>query len=514
MSSTPPVTYVSKVYTVAFQGIEALEVNVEVQMTPGLPAFSIVGLADKAVAESRERIRACFQSIGLGFPPKRIIVNLAPADIQKEGTHYDLPIALGLLGSMEVIEKESLTNILAMGELGLDGRIARTQGVLPSAVLAHQKEYVFVCPSPNYQEASWSGYNNILHASDLMSLIRYFRGEIDLTPLQEKPKTSTPSSPHQDFSDIKGQPLAKRAFEIAAAGGHHVLLVGPPGVGKSMMARRLGSILPALSPKEALEVTMLYSLAGLLPETGLITQRPFRDPHHSASHVALVGGGHRSKPGEISLAHRGVLFLDELPEFSRIALESLRQPLETRHVTIARANHHVTYPAFIQLIAAMNPCRCGFYSDPTRQCAKVPQCATDYAQKISGPLMDRFDLVVHLDDVTSSDLMGNESYETSEVIAKRVKATREMQSDRYRDKPIAEPINAAAEGRVLMEECACDDKAQSLLAKAIDRFRLSARGYHRVIRVARTIADLEGDTTPHLKEHHIAEALSYRKVSG
>ena len=499
---------ISKISTVAFQGIQAEEVTVEVQMSPGLPAFNIVGLPDKAVGESRERVRASFHHLGLSFPPKRITVNLAPADIQKEGSHYDLPIALGLMAAMEILDGIELSQYTALGELGLDGRLAAVVGVLPAAMNASMHKRGLICPEVSGREAAWAGDLQILAPPNLLTLINHFKGvQVLSPPVAELAPTLSTNGHTINLKDIKGQVLAKRALEIAAAGGHNILMMGPPGAGKSMLARCLPSLLPPLEPHEALEVTMIHSLAGLLPESGLIHQRPFRDPHHSASLVSLVGGGNRVKPGEISLAHQGVLFLDELPEFSRPTLESLRQPLETGKIVVARANNHATYPARIQVVAAMNPCRCGYFGDLERQCHRAPVCASDYQNKISGPLLDRFDLLFHVQSLNADELLTHKEAESSETVAARVKQARFLQQGRHKN--VASWLNATIDGEHLKQIAEPDEDGKILLNKAIEKMRLSARGYHRILRVSRTIADLEGCNS--IEKRHIAEALGYRQ---
>ena len=357
---------VSKINTVAFWGMKALPITVQVQIVSGLPAFTIVGLPDKAVAESRERIRSALSALGLSLPPKRITVNLAPADVQKEGSHYDVPIALALLIAMDILDQETLANHVALGELGLDGTMRKVAGVLPAALHAQGEGRGLICPYGNAAEAAWVDDLYVMAAPHLLALLNHLRGKQALSP--PLPVMEAPSQPQVDFSDVKGQTFAKRAMEIAAAGGHNVLMVGPPGAGKSLLASALPAILPPLDPHEALELTCIYSIAGLLPEGKLLRERPFRNPHHSASLPAMVGGGMRAKPGEVSLAHTGVLFLDELPEFARPTLESLRQPIETGQTLVARANAHVTYPAQFQLVAAMNPCKCGYLGTGQEAC--------------------------------------------------------------------------------------------------------------------------------------------------
>src|SRR3954453_9495041 len=383
---------VARVRTVAFLGVEIVDVETQVTVVAGLPAFTIVGLPDKAVAESRERGRAALSALGLPLPPRRITVNLAPADVLKEGSHFDLPIALGLLAEMEVLPKDELAGYVALGEVALDGSLTSVAGVLIAALAAASRDAGIICPSACGGEAAWAGEVEIIAAPNLLAIINRFKGTQFLPPPEAKLAPSRGIG--LDLKDVKGQESAKRALEIAAAGGHNLLMVGPPGSGKSMLAARLPGILPPLEPAEALELGMIQSVAGGLRSGGLSRERPFRDPHHSASLAALVGGGLRARPGEISLAHLGVLFLDELPEFQRGALEALRQPLETGRAVVARANAHVTYPARVQLIAAMNPCRCGYLDDPGQACGRAPKCAIEYQSKISGPLFDRIDLHV------------------------------------------------------------------------------------------------------------------------
>jgi magnesium chelatase family protein len=499
----------ARVATFAFAGIEAVPVEVQVQLAPGLPAFLVVGLADKAVGESRERVRAALTGLGLSLPPKRILVNLAPADLAKEGSHYDLPIALALLAAMDIIPREELQGFAALGELGLDGAVLPVAGVLPAALGASQRNLGLICPAAQGAEAAWAGRGEVLAPADLPALLNHFRGTQVLSPPAPPPLAADPWR-GPCLSEVKGQETAKRALEIAAAGGHNLLLIGPPGAGKSMLAQRLPGLLPDLTPAEALELSLVHSVAGLLRDGKLLTRPPFREPHHSASQAALIGGGNKGRPGEISLAHYGVLFLDEWPEFPRPALEALRQPMESGRAVIARANAHVTYPARFQLVAAMNPCRCGFLGDPGRECSRAPRCGEEYADRLSGPLLDRMDLTVEVQPVPAADLSRAPAGETTASVAARIRTARAAQRARYgEDGP---RHNAAAEGADLEDNLVLENMARELLEQATERLGLSARGHTRMLRVARTIADLAGSAA--ITRAHVAEALAYRGRRG
>jgi len=491
---------IARIQSFAFAGIEAVRVEVQVQISAGLPNFLVVGLPDKAVGEARERVRAALSAMGLALPPRRVLVNLAPADLLKEGSHFDLPIALGVLAAMDVLPREELAGYAALGELSLDGTLNPVTGVLPAAIGASGRDLGLICPAAQGGEAAWAGRIEVLAAPDLLSLINHFRGTQVLTPPEPAGLAIATHGP--DLVDVKGMETAKRALEIAAAGGHNLLLIGSPGAGKSMLAARLPGLLPDLAPAEALEVSMVHSVAGMLDGGRLLTRPPFREPHHSATQAALTGGGPRAKPGEASLAHRGVLFLDELPEFPKQALESLRQPMESGRTTVSRAAAHITYPARFQLIAAMNPCRCGYLGDGARECGRAPRCGDDYQHRISGPLIDRMDLTVEVQPPSAAELARAPTGEPTAVVAARVARARAVQRARHGE---AGPISNA---EVDTKDIRLAADAQALASQAMDRLRLSPRGYTRVLRVARTIADLAGADI--VARVHVAEALAFR----
>ena len=501
---------VTRVATVAFEGIEARAVDVQVQISAGGVNFVLVGLGDKAVAESKERVRSALIASGLALPSKRLTVNLAPADMPKEGSHYDLPIALGIMAAIGAIPPDALNGYTVLGELALDGTITAVTGVLPAAVAANARGHGLICPAACGPEAAWASADlEVLAPLTLIQLANHMRG----TQLMARPVAAMAKAPPflPDLRDIKGQEMAKRVLEVAAAGGHALLMNGPPGAGKSMLASRLPSILPPLSPRELLDVSMVHSVAGLIENGALTDRRPFRAPHHSASMAALVGGGLQARPGEVSLSHRGVLFLDELPEFQPQVLDALRQPIETGEVLISRANHRVTYPARFQLVAAMNPCRCGRATEPGFACKRQPteRCMAQYLSRISGPLMDRIDLAIDVPAVTAADLILPAPAEGSAQVALRVAAARDRQRARF--EALGHPgilTNAAAPAQVLDEIVKPDAAGSKLLRDAADAMKLTARGYHRVLKVARTLADLDGEEK--VARLHFAEALSYR----
>jgi len=500
---------VTRVATVAFQGIDAVPVDVQVQISPGNPKFILVGLPDKAVKESGERVRAAMIASGLGLPPKRITVNLAPADLPKEGSHYDLPIALGIMAAIGAIPRDALDGYIALGELGLDGRLAHVGGILPAAMAAQSRELGLICPEMSGPEAAWAGENlDIIAAGSLLALVNHLTGH-QLAP-RPVPRRYEATGSLPDLADVRGQQVARRALEVAAAGGHNMLMIGPPGSGKSMLAARLPSILPPLDARELLAISMIQSIAGELAGGAISDRRPFRAPHHSASMAALVGGGLKVRPGEVSLAHNGVLFLDELPEFAPGVLDSLRQPLEAGETVIARANARVSYPSRVQLIAAMNPCKCGMAGSPGHVCRRGEACAADYQGRVSGPFLDRIDIRIDVPQVTASDMIAPAGLqEGSAAVAQRVAAARQRQRERYIERGFPDVHTNAGAGAALIEAVVNPDReSQALLLQAAERFNLSARAYHRVLKVALTLADLAG--SERVARPHIAEALSYR----
>lgn len=496
---------VAHIKTVAFSGIDAVPVDVQVHLAPGQNAFSVVGLADKSIAESRDRVRAALSAIGLALPYDRITINLSPADLPKEGSHYDLPIALGLIVAMGGLSQSAIDGFVVIGELGLDGACLGVPGALPAAIGAVAQNCGLICPTACGGEAAWSGLSNpdqagIVAADNLLELINHFRGE-SLLPTPQ-PQMETKDAIFPDMSDIRGQHQARLALEVVAAGGHNFLMSGPPGAGKSMLAARLPGILPPLRADERLEISMIESLNTARGGMRLAIQRPYRAPHHSASMAALIGGGRLARPGEISLAHNGVLFLDELPEFNRQTLDALRQPIETGRVEIARAAAHVTYPARFQLVAAMNPCRCGHAADPDLACHRVPFCVQKYMSRLSGPLLDRFDIRIDVPPVALSDMLAAKTGEASTQVAARVASARDIQIQRQGD------LNAYLDGDHLVEHARPNARGQKLLDALIGDKRITARGFNRVLRVSRTLADLAQRGVP--DDNDVATAIAWR----
>ena len=499
---------VTRAHTVAFIGVEARPVEVQCALSPGLPAFNLVGLPDKAVSESKERVRAAMTAIGLAMPPQRITINLSPADLPKAGSHYDLPIALALMAALGLIPEDEVASHVAIGELSLDGQIGAVQGALPTALAAAEQDKGLICPEASGSEAAWVGACDILAPNSLISLVNHFKGRSHLTAPEPGQVSARRSA--ADLLDVKGQEGARRALEVAAAGNHHILMVGEPGSGKSMLASRLTTIMPPLTPAEALEVSTIKSLANMPGDGAIVAERPYRDPHHSASMAAMIGGGKGAQPGEISLAHRGVLFLDELPEFPRPVLEALRQPLETGEVVVSRAQAHVTYPARFLLVAAMNPCRCGYLTDASRACSKAPRCGADYLARLSGPLLDRFDIRIEVPPVTPAILALPTHGDSSAKIGARVADARDVQIERANGH--GPRLNSELEGEDLDNVAKPDAPGMEVLQAAAEKYRYSARGYHRVLRLARTLADLEGAVA--VRKPHVAEAVGYRRLMG
>lgn len=502
-----------KVFAAAIQGINATIVTIEVNALRGI-RFFLVGLPDNAVKESHERINSAFQYNGLKFPSKQIIVNMAPADIRKEGSAYDLPIAIGILAADEAISSSRLEKYLIMGELGLDGGVMPIKGALSIAIKAAEMGFEgVIVPTHNAAEAAVVRDIKVYGADNLLQVVNFLNGTEEIEPysidINNAFYTKQSIFPF-DFSEVRGQESVKRAFEVAAAGGHNLIMIGPPGSGKSMMAKRLPSILPPLTLQESLETTKIHSVSGYLPDgTSLVTQRPFRSPHHTISSVALVGGGSNPRPGEISLAHNGVLFLDELPEFNRSVLEVMRQPLEDRKISVARANYKVEYPTGVMLVASMNPCPCGYYNHPTKECTCSPGLVQRYLNKISGPLLDRIDLHVEIVPVPFEDISSAKESEHSSVIRERVITARNIQEERFKDEAGVH-CNAQMTPALITKYASIDEQSLALLKTAMNRFNLSARAYDRILKVARTIADL--DASRNIESRHIAEAISYRTL--
>ncbi|MBO8128186.1 MAG: YifB family Mg chelatase-like AAA ATPase [Peptococcaceae bacterium] len=500
------------VNSAALEGLKGYPVEVEVDVAGGLPAWEIVGLPDTAVREAKDRVRAAIRNAGYDFPSRRITVNLAPADVKKEGPGFDLPIAVGVLAASEQINDQKWRDCVCIGELSLDGSLRPVNGILPIvASLVRQGQCRFLVPLDNAAEAAMVAGAEIYGVRDLAQVVRFLQGQelLDTYSIDKEQILSKKKPVYEDLSDVKGHQAAKRALEVAAAGGHNLVMLGSPGSGKTMLAKRLPGILPDLSFEEALEITMLYSLAGLLPPgEPLVTQRPFRSPHHTSSTVALTGGGRIPKPGEISLAHNGVLFLDELPEFHRDTLEALRQPLEEGNISISRVTAAITYPARVMLVASMNPCPCGFYGDPLKECSCTPYQIQRYLGRISGPLLDRIDIQIEVPRLSFQELACETPGESSAAVKKRVEEARAIQRERLQKDGL---VNNAQMGvKHLKKYCTLTGEARGLLKQAFEQLDLSARAHDRILKVARTIADLE--KSDKLEVHHIAEAIQYRTL--